>query len=635
MGEAPSVIARWRRPAGLGIVLLAFALRAAGLAAQELRGDEAFGYFFSLRPLPDMVNATFELREPHPLASYVLQQQWLAWAGSSEYALRFTSLWFGVLAVALLGRLAWRLALPHPVSLLGMALLALSPYAVWHSQDARMYSMSLALTLASTWLALEWLSRRRWPWGLAYVAAGWLALHTHYFGGFVLLAQSLFVALRVWSLPRPWRTLGGWVALQGLLALLYLPWLLPAAAIVTGYGGNGDSPGLTAATQRALSVFAVGESAPATQRVWWAGLAAALLFIGVLRLARGGPNRRPAAWLLLLYLATPLLATWVSAQSRPIFNERYLVAAAPPFFLLLAAAVALPTQPGWRRIASLASVALVALLTAGMVASLHRHHNDPTYSKTRGWRALATALARYSASLPADQVRVAQNFPDPTLWYYYTGPVDHIVLPPAPHDTAGAAATAQALASAGVTRVLLPVQPAANWDDAGIAQAGLAGRYRLAATATAGVWPLEVYVTPPASMQSLDATFANGLQLNGFAIQPAAPTAGDLLVLFLAWRRAGATLAGTEVVFAQLLDGAGQLAAQDDRPLAEASEAEAGLYAIPLPKALPGGVYRLIAGVYDPAQTGAPRVALLTGGDHIVLAEIESRPARYAHPHSR
>ena len=625
----------WARPAGLVIVLLAFALRASGLSAQELRGDEAFGYFFSLRPLPDMVNATFELREPHPLASYLLQQQWLAWAGNSEYALRFTSLWFGVLAVALLGRLAWRLELPHPVSLLSMALLASSPYAVWHSQDARMYSMSLALTLVSTWLALEWFLRRRWLWGLAYVAAGWLALHTHYFGGFVLLAQSLFVAMRVWTLPRPWRTLGGWLALQGLLALLYLPWLLPAAAIVTGYGGNGDSPGLILATQRALSVFAVGESAPATQRVWWAGLAATLLFVGVLRLAHGRPNRSHAAWLLLLYLATPLLATWVSAQSRPIFNERYLVAAAPPFFLLLAAAVAPPTQPRWRRGASLASMALVVLLAAGMVASLHRHYNDPAYSKTRGWRALATTLARYSASLPADQVRVAQNFPDPTLWYYYTGPVDHIVLPPAPHDTAGAAATAQALASAGVTRVLLPVQPAANWDDAGIAQAALAGRYRLATTATVGVWPLGLYVAPPAAIRPFDATFANGLQLNGFATQPIAPTAGDLLVLFLAWGRAGATLAGTEVVFAQLLDGAGQLAAQDDRPLAEAAEAEPGLYAIPLPEALPGGVYRLIAGVYDPAQTGAPRIALVTGADHIVLAEIEIRPARFAHPHPR
>ena len=41
-----------------------------------------------------------------------------------------------------------------------------------------------------------------------------------------------------------------------------------------------------------------------------------------------------------LYLAVPLLATWISALQRPIFNERYLIAAVQPsFFLLVAVAV--------------------------------------------------------------------------------------------------------------------------------------------------------------------------------------------------------------------------------------------------------------------------------------------------------
>lgn len=620
----------------LAILLFAFALRAAGLGAQELRGDEAFGYFFSLRPVADQMAATIALREPHPIASYIVERQWIAWAGASEYALRFVSLWFGMLAVALLGRLAHRLGLQPAVTLLGIALMAISPYAIWHSQDARMYSMSLALTLASTWLAVEWLSRRRWPWGLAYVAVSWLGLHTHYFGGFVLLAQSLFVATRALGLPRLWNTLSAWVSLQLLLALLYLPWLTQATAILTGYGGNGDSPGLAEMAQRALSVFAVGESAPTGQRTGWAWAAAALLLVGLVRLVRDGPGGRRAAWLLLLYLITPLLATWYSAQSRPIFNERYLIAAAPPFYLLLAAAVAMPMSAHWRlRVVPLVSNVLLVILLLGVVSSLHRHYTDPTFSKTRGWRALAATLARHSASLPAAQMRIAQNFPDPTLWYYYTGPVAHLVLPPGPHDPAGTAREVQELADEGVARVLLPVQPAANWDDAAIASAGLAEHFRLAATTSIGVWPVEIYVAPPTAMQPLGATFANGLRLDGYAVQPALPVAGDYLVLFLTWHRMGATLTGTEVVFAQLLNTAGQLAAQADRPLADSVGAEAGLYAILLPESLPSGAYRLIAGVYDPAQTGAPRIALTTGEDHMVLTELEIGPAHFTHPHQR
>lgn len=134
------------------ILLLGWGLRLWRLDYQELRGDEVFGYFFSLRPFDDMVQATVDLQEPHPVASYVVQQEWLGWAGHSEFALRFSSVWFGLLAVVLLWRLAQALTLPTTTALLATLLLAISPYAVWHSQDARMYSMSLALHLVDDWL---------------------------------------------------------------------------------------------------------------------------------------------------------------------------------------------------------------------------------------------------------------------------------------------------------------------------------------------------------------------------------------------------------------------------------------------------------------------------------------------------
>ncbi|NJN81607.1 MAG: hypothetical protein HC802_04515, partial [Caldilineaceae bacterium] len=78
----------------LTLLLLAFALRMLRLDYQELRGDEVFGYFFSLRDPADIVNATLELAEPHPVASYLLQHGWLALAGHSEFSLRWQSLFF-------------------------------------------------------------------------------------------------------------------------------------------------------------------------------------------------------------------------------------------------------------------------------------------------------------------------------------------------------------------------------------------------------------------------------------------------------------------------------------------------------------------------------------------------------------
>ena len=609
----------------VSVLLLAFALRVYRLDFQELRGDEAFGYFFSLRTFNAIVQSTLALKEPHPVASYFVQKVWLSWAGQSEFALRFISVWFGTLAVALLYRLGRRLDLSKPASLLAMLLLAVSPYAIWHSQDARMYSMSLALTLASTWLAVEWLQKQRWPQTVAYLGVSWLALHTHYFSVFVLAAQAVFVLSRALLLPRLRFTILPWLGLQGMLAVLYLPWVTQASGILRGYGGNGDSPVWNLALVRALSVFAVGETAPVGQRMGWALLAGLLLLLGGWQLLRNGATGRRALWLLTLYLAIPLLATWYSATQRPIFNERYLIAAAPPFYLLIAAAFEwgrglTRINADWKKWAvGLASV-LVVLLVIGGGFSLKRYYTDPAYSKTRGWRELATALRRFSAGFPPEQVRLAQNFPDPTLWYYYQGPVEHLVLPPAAHDGEGARKMVAEFQQKSVQRVILPLQPAANWDDQALAATALADAYDLGKEQTVGVWPVQIYAQRPAQLTPLNGEFRNGVKLTGSAVQPSTLTPGNLLVVHLRWEGDAKRLHGTEKVFVQLLNEAGQLVAQDDRPLA--IQTPLAMYGILLPESLPAGAYRLITGLYDPGQAGAPRVATVDGADFVKLSAI-------------
>jgi hypothetical protein len=616
------------------VLVVAFALRIYRLAEQELRGDESFGYFFSLRPYVEMTSATLELKEPHPLAGYFVQKAWLGWAGESEFALRFSSLWFGVLAVALLYRLGHQLALGWSATVAACLLLAVSPYAVWHSQDARMYSMSLALTIASSWLALGWLQRPHWGWASVYVVVSWLALHTHYFCVFVLLGQNLFVLSRALWRPRLRMMASGWLWLQGILLALYLPWLLEVAPILGGYRGNGDSPGFMAMLWRSLSVLAVGESTPAAQRPWWALLAGGLVLLGCLTMWREQQDGRRGLWLLLLYLAIPLLATWYGARERPIFNERYLVAAAPPLYLLAAAGVdrmirirgLSPLHPFTLLPFQLVSLSLTLLLGVGMVLALVRHYSDPVFSKTRGWRELAVVLSRWADGLPAEQVRIAQNFPDPTLWYYYRGPVSHLVLPPAAQDGDGARATVEQLAAEQVMRVLLPLQPAPNWDDQQIAATVLGERYRLAAQQSIGVWPVQLYAAAPITWTMLGVVFENNVTLAGLALQPPRLTPGGYLVVQLAWQGETSQLTGTEKVFVQLLNGAGQLVAQDDRALEVASLRASGtsqaIYAIRLPNDLAVGEHPLIVGLYDPGFIGAPRVLTSTGADFVTVARL-------------
>ncbi len=77
-----------------------------------------------------------------------------------------------------------------------------------------MYSISLVLTLTSAWLALEALKSKTVAWWLAYVGISWLALQTHYFAAFILLAQNLFVFSLALSRRLPIATLKRWLAAQ-------------------------------------------------------------------------------------------------------------------------------------------------------------------------------------------------------------------------------------------------------------------------------------------------------------------------------------------------------------------------------------------------------------------------------------
>ncbi len=618
----------------LAVILLAFALRVFRLGAQELRGDEAFGYFFSLRTVPDIFRATLALGEPHPVGSYLIEKGWLSLAGHSEFALRFTSAWFGTLAVGIVYRLGRRLGLPRGTAGLGALLLAISPYAIWHSQDARMYTMSLALTAASTWLAMEMTARPRRSLWLAYALVSWSALQVHYFGGFVLVAQNIFMFGRAWLSPQHRGEIPRWATAQLAIAVLYAPWLWLARDTIAHYGGNGDSPGLVQALWRSFSAFAVGETTPAGQRPLYALLGGVLALGGALRLIQAGGAKRGAAWLLTLYLAVPLGITWISAQSRPIFNERYLIAATPPFYLLIAAAVStcMPSfgqAQALRAVGRAAGLLLLAVVIFGALGSLSHYYTDPAYSKTIGWRALAETIQRWTMGMPTDRVRIAQNFPDPTLWYYYRGPVEHVVLPPAAYDADGADREVAELVAQGVGWVILPVQPSPLWDDAGIAQAALARVYTRVLEQPVGVWPLQLYVRPdPGRMRRLDAIFVNGLTLRAAAVEPQMLVPGGVLAIHLRWEGRGDALAGTEKLFIHLVPAEGPPipVAQIDPPLRAADVGKPAVsYAIFLPETLPQGTYRVLAGIYDPGQPGAPRVPTVAGADHVELASFLTR----------
>jgi uncharacterized membrane protein len=182
-----------RSLAGLAaLVALAAALRFWQIGQQSFWLDEAFTVDLVGRPFGDMLSGVAATESTPPLY-YALAWLWAQVFGDGEAALRSLSALIGVAAVPVAWKAAreWFRDVPHagPVA---AALVAVNPYFVWYSQEARSYSL-LVSTVA---VSLLFLARRRLMlWALAAV----LALLTHYFAGFVVVAEAAWLLYTVRS----------------------------------------------------------------------------------------------------------------------------------------------------------------------------------------------------------------------------------------------------------------------------------------------------------------------------------------------------------------------------------------------------------------------------------------------------
>ena len=172
-----------------GIVALGAVLRFATLDLQSYRYDEAVTVARVLHP---SLFATFS-EVPHsestPPLYYLVAWFWSRPFGTGEVWMRSLSALAGTATIAVVYLGAGALPLPRRVGLIAAAMVSVSPVMIWFSQDARAYALVVLLTALSFLFfarARRSGARRDLAWWAAFSA---LALATHYFAGFVVLAE--------------------------------------------------------------------------------------------------------------------------------------------------------------------------------------------------------------------------------------------------------------------------------------------------------------------------------------------------------------------------------------------------------------------------------------------------------------
>ena len=311
---------------GVGVAILtgaALLLRLYRLGWQGLWFDEAYTLFIARMPAVEAWRALV-VDGVHPPLFYALQKAALA-LGQSEFALRLPSAVFGAAAVPLVYILGRRWA-GWGTGALAALLLALSPFHLWTSQDARMYSLLAALALACMLTFDGVLRRPGLATGAAFVASSALAYLTHYFALMLPLVQLVYLAANLRTWPRLLRL---WTGLQFLAGLPLLGWVYALSLRDVQIFGIGwiPVPHPTDLIETLLN-FTVGYTAPL--RLWqWLGLGICMVFLILGLRSRWGV---PSAKLLVALLGfSAIRFCFQPGQAKEQWREAaaYLARAAP------------------------------------------------------------------------------------------------------------------------------------------------------------------------------------------------------------------------------------------------------------------------------------------------------------------
>jgi uncharacterized membrane protein len=552
------VPSKFLTPALLLICLLGFALRVYRLDAQSLWFDEGHSIWTAQHDIISILIAPGRW-EVHPPLYFYLLRWWMAATGASEYAVRFSSVVSGTVTIALSFWLA-RLLLKHVFNrggvpalalISGPLLVAISPFLIYYSQEARHYGVLIMLGLASTGLLWKQLvvepaggtRRRMLLWG-CYTFSITALMYIHYLGLFVAISHSMFVLC---AGIRRFRLQVEWFYMALVSAFLYLPWLSVAWRQATDMARTPDDWRVAITVDWVLWRIGTALTAgriPDHDSGGYVLGSIALALVGLVFLFRRLNGK--AFWqvmaLLLCASVGPIILLAGSLWVVPKVDERYVACSAP--VMLIAAGLG---AYGWSVPVGKCPMVLnrfVAILIAVVAVSLTLTATLQMYYAPRYIKDDVRGLAGYitQAEEPGDAIALLMDTSFP-FNYYYHGSAElmgmHLV-----RDIDAAAAELESILH-GKQRLWLalwrkgwadPSEYASGFLDETFVRLPVDRRFAGYDLFLYDVQSTPNYQVPKHPETRIDANFEDQIQLSGLDEPPKAVAAGAKVPLRLFWR---------------------------------------------------------------------------------------------------
>ena len=343
------------------LVLVALALRLPSFSG-ALWGDElATNFVVHGFGVADFGWLLTHGKEATPPLFFVLA--WLTKGLGGPEGLRLVSLLAGLASIPMTYLVGLE-TVGRRAGAVGAALVALSPFQIFYSTEARAYELLMLTCLLATYALLRAIATRRTAWWVGYGVSVAVAMYTHYVAVFILIGLFIWA---FWAHPEVRRPV---LAANAGATLLFAAWIPEFI----------DATGKQAAKNiELLHPLTLDHAVTDLLRMWFGqplleladlpgrvalALSAVALVLGtlglLLRASREGrwwPPPGGVALVIALALATPLGVVLHNVVAPSIFTPRNLIPSWPGFALALGALVTAGTVP--------IRTAATALLIAG------------------------------------------------------------------------------------------------------------------------------------------------------------------------------------------------------------------------------------------------------------------------------
>jgi uncharacterized membrane protein len=409
-------MSKWVKTIVILLVLGSTIFNTIVLLPQSIRLDESQSIWVSTKSIDGILKVNAQDVQV-PLYSIILHY-WIQIFGTDITVARIPSLMFFALTLPVLFILI-SVVSDEPTAILGMTLFALSPFILWYSQEARTYSLITLLACLNHLYFLRFFNSRGDKAKFGYFATALLGIYSHYFFGFLLVSQGLYVMAyfikRLWQKKAVrkahWSFFIKYILILFMFITCFIPWILFVIRLGSAENTQPLIPKPTAFNLIQVYInFLLGFQSQAIQSLavsLWPLFLMILFFLFTRKLS----IRLAKIDYFVLTTFFPVILVYLLSLYKPIFLSRYLIIVTPSLFVLLAWIL----RNFEAKLISGISISMLLL----MLFSLNYQDKSELNPVKEDYRDVASTISNLVT--PQDIVVLSAPFTTYPVEYYYRG----------------------------------------------------------------------------------------------------------------------------------------------------------------------------------------------------------------------